>query len=78
MTGLGIHCFFFQNVIVNSENKCIKHTRKKVNARSTKHQVNFGINCAISILISTLIDIIFVIFKNDIGILDYNKMQPRP
>ena len=56
---------------------CIKHTRKKVNARSTKHQVHFGINRAISILISTLIDIIFVIFKNDKGILDYNKMQPR-
>ena len=50
---------------------------KKVNARSTKHQVHFGINHAISILISTLIDIIFVIFKNDKGILDYNKMQPR-
>ena len=50
---------------------------KKVNVRSTKHQVQFGINPAISILISTLIDIIFVIFKNDKGILDYNKMQPR-
>ena len=50
---------------------------KKINARSTKHQVHFGINQAIFILISTLIDIIFVIFKNDRGILDYNKMQPR-
>ena len=49
--------------------------RKKVNARSTKHQARFGINHAISILISTLIDIIFVIFKNDRGILDYNKMH---
>ena len=48
---------------------------KKVNARSTKHPVYFGINRAISKLISTLIDIIFVIFKNDRGILDYNKMQ---
>ena len=47
-------------------------------ARSTKHQVHFGINRAISILISTLIDIIFVNFKNDRGILDYNKMQSRP
>ena len=37
--------------------------KQKVNARSTKHQVHFGINRAISILISTLIDIIFVIFK---------------
>ena len=70
--------FFFQNVTVNGENLCIKHTRKKVNARSKKHQVHFGINRAISILISTLIDIIFVILKNDKGILDYNKMQPRP
>ena len=52
--------------------------KKKVNARSSKHQVHFGINRAISILISTLIDIIFVIFKNERGILDYNKMQPRP
>ena len=51
---------------------------KKVNARSTKHPVHFGINHDISILISTLFDIIFVIFKNDRGILDYNKMQPRP
>ena len=51
---------------------------KKVNARSTKHPVHFGINRAISILISNLIDIIFVTFKNDRGILDYNKMQPRP
>ena len=47
--------------------------KKKVNTRSTKHQVHFGINRAISILIRTLIDIIFVIFKNDKGILDYNK-----
>ena len=36
---------------------------KKVNARSTKHQVHFGINCAISVMISTLIDIIFVLLK---------------
>ena len=36
---------------------------KKVNARSTKHQVHFGINYAIFILISTLIDIIFVLLK---------------
>ena len=54
-----------------------KAYKKKVNAKSTKHQVHFGINSAISILISTLIDIIFVIFKNDKGILDYSKMQPR-
>ena len=52
--------------------------QEKLNARSTKHQVHFGINSAIFILISTLIDIIFVFFKNDRGILDYNKMQPRP
>ena len=52
--------------------------QEKKNARSTKHQVHFGINRAISILISTLIDIILVNFKNDRGILDYNKMQPRP
>ena len=51
---------------------------KKVNARSSKHQEHFGINRAISILISTLIDIISVIFKNDRGILDYSEMQPRP
>ena len=51
---------------------------KKVNARSTKRPVHFGINHAISILISTLIDIIFLIFKNDRGILGFNKMQPRP
>ena len=50
---------------------------KEVNARSSKHQVHFGINRAISILISTLIDIIFVILKNDRRILDNNKMQPR-
>ena len=49
--------------------------KKKANARSTKHPVHFGINRAFSILISTLIDIIFVIFKNDRGTLDYNKMQ---
>ena len=54
---------FFQKVIVNSENLCIKHNRKtKVNATSTKHLVHFGINRAISILISTLIDIISVFF----------------
>ena len=40
-----------------------KAYKKKVNARSTKHQVHFGINCAIFILISTLIDIIFVLLK---------------
>ena len=38
---------------------------KKVNARSTKYHVHYGINHAISILIGTLIDIIFVILKND-------------
>ena len=46
--------------------------------KSKNHQVHFGINPAISILISSLIDIIFVFFKNDRGILDYNKVQPRP
>ena len=51
---------------------------KKVNARSTKHPVHLGIHHAISILISTLVDIMFLIFKNDRGILDFNKMQPRP
>ena len=55
-----------------------KAYKKKVNARSTKHRVHFGINCAFSIMISTLIDIIFVLFKNGRGTLDYNKMQPRP
>ena len=64
-------------MIANSENYVLS-IQKKVNARSTTHPVHFGINRAISILISTLIDIIFVIFKNDRGILDYNKMQPRP
>ena len=39
------------------------YKKKKVNARSTKHHVHFGINHAISILIGTLIDIIFVILK---------------
>ena len=36
---------------------------KKVNARSTKHQVHFCINCAFSVMISNLIDIIFVLLK---------------
>ena len=54
------------------------YKKTKVNARSTKHHVHFGINHAISILIGTLTDIIFVILKNDSGILDTNKMQPRP
>ena len=53
-------------------------SKKKVNARSSKHQVHFGINRAISILISTLIDIVFVILKNRGGILDYSKMQQSP
>ena len=52
--------------------------KKKVNVRSTKHQLHFGINCAFSIMISTLIDIIFVLFINGRGTIDYNKMQPRP
>ena len=51
---------------------------KKVKARSTKHQVHFGINRAIFILINTSIDIIFVIFKHKRGILNCNKMQQRP
>ena len=37
--------------------------KKKVNARSTKHQVHFGINIVISVMLSTLIDIIFVLLK---------------
>ena len=50
--------------------------KKKVIARSTKHWVHFGINHITSVWVSTLVDIIFVIFgKNDIGILDYNKIQ---
>ena len=56
----------------------LAYKKKKGNARSTRHHVHFGINHAISILIGTLIDIIFVILKNERGILDYNKMQPRP
>ena len=56
--------------------KCIKHTRKPVNARSTQHQIHLGINHATSVLTSTLVDIIFAIFKkNELEILDYNKMQ---
>ena len=56
-----------------------KHTSiNSKSSRSTKHQVHFGINRGISILISTLVDIMFLIFKNDRGILDFNKMQPRP
>ena len=37
--------------------------KKKVIARSTKHQVHFSINHATSFLVSTLVDIIFVIFE---------------
>ena len=51
--------------------KCIKHTKKDVNDRSTKHQVYFGINHATSVLISTVVDIIFAIFKQCVGVLDY-------
>ena len=47
--------------------------KKKVIARSTRNQVLFSINCVISILISSLIDIIFVTFKNNRGILDCKK-----
>ena len=47
---------------------------RNVNARSTKHQVHFGINRAISLLINTLIDIIFVMLKTIEEFLDYNKM----
>ena len=54
----------------------MKHTRKPVNARSTKHGVHFGINHATSVLISTLVDIMFSTFK--LQILDYKKMQSRP
>ena len=43
----------------------------------TKHQVHVGINRAIFILISALINIICVIFKHEKGVLDYTKMQPR-
>ena len=49
-------------------------------ARSTKHQVHLGINHATSVLINTLVDIMFAVFKNEIEILDYiySKMQSRP
>ena len=35
--------------------------KKKDNARSTKHQVHFGINNATFVLTSTLVDLIFPI-----------------
>ena len=43
--------------------KCIKHTKKGVDATSTKHQVHFVINHATSVLMSTLVDIISATFK---------------
>ena len=76
MTGDAL--LFFLNVIVYSEIKCIKHTRKPVNARSTQHQIHLSINHATSVLICTLVDIIFAILLNELEILDYNKMQSRP
>ena len=44
--------------------KCIKHIRKTVNARYTKHQLHLGLNHATFVLISTLADtIIFAVLK---------------
>ena len=45
-----------------------------------KHQVHLGFNHAISVLINTLIDIMFECLKNELEILDYmySKMQSRP
>ena len=62
MTGDTLLFFFFQNVIVNRKIKCIKHTKKNVNAGSTQNQVHSGINNATSVL-STLVDKMFAIFK---------------
>ena len=55
--------FFFKMLLSTVKNKCIKHTRKPVNARSTQHQIHLYINHATSVLISTLVEIIFAIFK---------------
>ena len=62
MTG-DIKLLFFIMQLSTVNSKCIKHTRKSVNAISTKYQVHFGINHAISVLISTLVNIMFAIFK---------------
>ena len=59
-------CFFLKMSRVKI--KCIKHTRKLVNARSTQHQIHLGINHVTSVLIGTLVDIIFAIFKNELEI----------
>ena len=66
MTGDTLFFFFFKMLTVKI--KCIKHTRKTVNARSTQHQIHLGLNHVTSVLISTLVDIIFAIFKNELEI----------
>ena len=49
--------FVFKMYLQTVKIKCIKHTRKPVKARSTKHQVHLGINHATSVLINTLVEI---------------------
>ena len=49
--------------ILTVKTKCIKHIRKSVIARYTKHYVHLGINHATSVLISTFVDIIFAFLE---------------
>ena len=63
MTDKTLLLFAFKMQSPTVKIKCFKHTRKPVEARSTKHQVHFGINHATFVLINTLIDIMFAVFK---------------
>ena len=63
MTDETLLLFVFKMQLPTVKIKCIKHTRKPVWARSTKHQVHLGINHATSVLINTLVDIMFAVFK---------------
>ena len=63
MTDETLLLFVFKMQLPTVKIKCIKHTRKPVWAGSTKHQVHLGINHANSVLINTLVDIMFAVFK---------------
>ena len=80
MTDETLLLFVFKMQFPTMKINCIKHTRNPVKARSTKHQVHLGTNHATTVLINTLVYIVFAVFKNELEILDnmYSKMQSRP
>ena len=77
VTGDALLVFVFKMLLPTVKIKCMKHTRKHIKARSTKHQVHLGINYSTSVLINTFVILCLQFLKDELEFIDnmYSKMQ---